>query len=126
MSFSLKDDRLTDIDISGELIKYSESTKFLGLWIDDKLNWNKHCNILITKLKQNLSLLQISKNVFNQSILKFIYHAHIQSHINYGLVIWGGMVSKETLNSIQRIQTKCLKQIKKNSKLSKRTQSTKH
>ena len=45
--------------------------------------------------------------------MKLIYHAHLQSHINYGLVIWGGMVNNETLNRIQRIQTKCLKYINK-------------
>ena len=55
MSFGSKDDRLTDIEIGGEIIRHSESTKFLGLWIDDKLNWNKHCNILMTKLKRNLT-----------------------------------------------------------------------
>ena len=113
MCFRLKDDRLTDIEVCGETIKHSDNTKFLGLWIDDKWNWNKYCNTLITKLKQNQPLLFTAKNVLHQSTLKLIYHVHIQSHIGYGLVIWGGMVSKETLNRIQRIQTKCLKQITK-------------
>ena len=112
MSFGPKNDKLASINLSGEIINHSEHTKFLGLWIDDKLNWNKHCNTLINKLKRNQTLIRTTKNLFNQSTLKLIYHAHIQSHINYGLVIWGGMVNKETLNRIQRIQTKCLKQIK--------------
>ena len=94
-------------------INHSENTKFLGLWIDEKLNWSKHCNTLITKLKRNLVLVCNTKNLFNQATLKLIYHAHLQSHINYGLVIWSGMVNNETLNRIQRIQTKCLKYINK-------------
>ena len=87
--------------------------KFLGLWIDEKLNWSKHCNTLITKLKRNLALVRYTKNLFNQATLKLIYHAHLQSHINYGLVVWGGMINNEMLNRIQRIQTKCLKYIDK-------------
>ena len=52
-----------------------------------------------------------TKNLFNQDTLKLIYHAHIQSHINYGLVMWGGMINNEMLNRLQRIQSKCLRYI---------------
>ena len=38
---------------------------------------------------------------------------HIQSHINYGLVMWGGMINNKMLNRLQRIQTKCLQYISK-------------
>ena len=113
MSFGVKGEKLENIRLSGETITHSENTKFLGLWIDEKLNWSKHCNTLITKLKRNLALVHNTQNLFNQATLKLIYHAHLQSHINYGLVIWGGMVNNEILNRIQRIQTKCLKYIDK-------------
>ena len=99
--------------MSGETIHHSKHTKFLGLWIDEKLNWSQHCNYLITKLKRNLALVCNTKNLFNQTTLKLIYHAHIQSHVNYGLVVWGGMINNEMLNRLQRIQTKCLKYINK-------------
>ena len=55
--------------------------------------------------------MQNTRNLFNQFTLKLIYHAHLQSHINYGLVVWGGMINNETLNRIQRIQLNCLKYI---------------
>ena len=46
--------------------------------------------MLITKLKRNQALLRTTKNLFSQNTLKLIYYAHIQSHINYGLGVWGG------------------------------------
>ena len=98
--FGNKNEKLENISISEDVIDHSENTKLLGLWIDENLNWTKHCNTLITKLKRNLALVHNTRNLFNQSTLKLIYHAHLQSHINYGLVIWGG---------IQWIQLKCLK-----------------
>ena len=114
MSFGPKEDRLNNIEIGGMIVNHSKHTKFLGLWLDKKLNWNKHCSMLITKLKRNQALIRTTKNLFNQSTLKLIYYAHIQSHINYGLAVWGGgMASKELLNRIQRIQTKSLKEITK-------------
>ena len=113
MSFGTKNGKLESIELSGETRNHSENTKFLGLWIDEKLNWSKHCNTLITKLKRNLAIVHNTKNLFNQATLKLIYHEHLQSHINYGLVIWGGMVNNKMLNRIQRIQSKWLKYINK-------------
>ena len=114
MSFGPKDDKLNNIEIGGMTIKHSRDTKFLGLWLDDRLNWNKHCSMLITKLKRNQALIRITKNLFSQNTLKLIYYAHIHSHINYGLGVWGGLASKDIVNRIQRIQMKCLKEITKN------------
>ena len=57
-----------------------------------------------------------TQNLFNQPTLKLIYHAHLQSHINYGLAVWGGMINSETLNKIQRIQLNCVKYIDATSK----------
>ena len=57
MCFGNKNGKLEYIDICGERIKHSAYTKFLGLLIDENLNWNKHSNILIIKLKRNLALM---------------------------------------------------------------------
>ena len=40
--------------------------------------------------------------MFDKDTLKLIYYAHIQSHIVYGLNVWGGMVAKEVLNKLQK------------------------
>lgn len=107
--------RATDSNNASEYIKVdnmklyeSECTKFLGVWIDNKLNWKKHTTLLINKIKRNSTLLKNTKALFTKNTLKLIYYAHIYSHLTYGINIWGGMVSKETLNKIQRAQNKCL------------------
>ena len=46
MSFGNKNGKLDHIDICGEHLEHSEHTKFLGLWIDENLNLNKHSNTL--------------------------------------------------------------------------------
>ena len=52
--------------------------------------------------------------MFNKDTLKLIYYAHIHSHIAYGLNIWGGMVTKEILNKIQKVQNYCMAMIQPN------------
>ena len=49
--------------------------------------------------------------MFDKTTLKLIYYAHIHSHITYGLNIWGGMITKEILNEIQKVQNYCLSMI---------------
>ena len=44
---------MNEIEIDGELIKESECTKFLGLWIDENLSWKKHSTLLLNKLNSN-------------------------------------------------------------------------
>ena len=78
--------------------------------------WKKHTSLLINKIKRNTTLLRNTKNIFDMNTLKLIYYAHIHSNIVYGLNIWGGMVTKEVLNKIQRVQNTCLSMIKQKQK----------
>ena len=42
---------------------------------------------------------------------KLIYHSHIGSHLQYGLLLWGSNATEDQLLKLQKIQTKCLKDI---------------
>ena len=47
-------------------------TKFLGMWVDENLNWNIHINKLINKIKRNMHLLRMPKNLFDERTLTLI------------------------------------------------------
>ena len=59
-----------DLEISNIILKPSKIAKFLGLWLDEDLNWNTHITKLINKIKRNMHLLQVPKNLFNEHALK--------------------------------------------------------
>ena len=82
--------------------------------MDKNLNWKKYTSILINKIKRNTTLIKNTKNMFNKDTLKLIYCVHIHSHITYRLNIWGGMVTKEILNKIQKVQNYCMTMIQPN------------
>ena len=42
------------LNINNVMLPIVENTKFLGVWIDRNLNWNKHINSLILKIKRNM------------------------------------------------------------------------
>ena len=101
-------DREFNISISDIVIPTVKETKFLGVWIDHKLNWNTNFSKIINKVKQGLKLLGNIKNLLTKEAKKLVYFAHIQSHINYGLIIWGNMISSSQLSRLQKLQNKCV------------------
>ena len=91
------------LEIGNYLLQSSELVKFLGVWIDNKLNWNKHINTLTAKLKQNLQLLRMSNKFLTKTTKKLIYYAHMYSHITYGILLWGNMINQNSIKKIQKI-----------------------
>ena len=101
----------SNIQIDGISIPEVKETKFLGIWIDNSLNWNSHLCKLFVKLKRNVNLLRVSKHTLNIHAKKSLYYAQIYSHLSYGLIVWGNMISQCSLTKLQRIQNKCFKLI---------------
>ena len=95
-------------DIMDVEISVVQVTKFLGVYLDENLDWKYHANQVYNKIQSNKQLLNISKNFMNVNTLIKIYYAHIHSHLNYGLVVWGSMMNKTSLNEIEKLQKACI------------------
>ena len=70
-----------------------QTKKFLRVTVDQTLSWDAHMNNLLEKLMINKHLLAVSSNILNLESLKLIHYAHIQSHLVYGLSVWGNAES---------------------------------
>ena len=99
---------LNDISIGGKQLQVATSSKFLGLWVDNKLKWSEHVCKLLLKLQSCKSLLMRGKNLLTTHAKKILYFAQIQSNLTYGLLIWGPMISSEELRKLSRLQDKCV------------------
>ena len=102
------------LNIDKVTLQNQKETKFLGVWSDDQLSWKNHIQKLLLKLNRNSNLLKYNQNLIPQSTKRLIYHAHIGSHIQYGLLLWGNNAQKEHIRKLQKIQTKCLGYITNN------------
>ena len=108
--FSPKGDTNSKIDLKlGDFaIPCCTQTKFLGIWLDKSLDWNKHMDILLRKLKQNIGLLRKSKNMLDKKALRSLYYAHIHSHLSYSISVWGSMLNNKQIQKLQKVQKTCL------------------
>ena len=66
-----------------------KSVKYLGIKIDKNLNWKQHIHDITIKLNRANALLFTIRNYGNKHILKTIYFAIIDAHMNYVNLIWG-------------------------------------
>lgn len=82
--------------------------KYLGIIIDSHLKWDKHVIYITKKLLSLIYKIKTLRNVLNIDSLKIIYYSLVESHINYGILAWGG-VGKTILNKLIIVQKKILK-----------------
>ena len=100
-----------NIEIQDTIIQPSNNCKFLGMKLDEKLDWTPHVNDIILKIKRNKNMLQTSVNLLTPASKKLIYYGHIHSHLTYCLLVWGGTCKKGDLVRLTRTQNKCVKLI---------------
>ena len=62
---------------------------FLGLYLDKHINWNKHTQIVSSKVSQVIGIMYKLKGYVPQSILQTIYNSLIVPRLNYCLLAWG-------------------------------------
>ena len=77
------------LNIGGETIKRVEGTKFLGVWVDEKLRWTGHIEKVKTKISQLLGVLGRAKSVLNTESVRSLYNGLVLPHLQYCLINWG-------------------------------------
>ena len=96
------------IKIKGTKIKQVTETKFLGVTIDENLNWDAHISNLSKKLSCSAGILNsIMKNI-PAELYKDLYYTLFESHLTYGITVWGG-VKNNKIETLFKIQKKCIR-----------------
>ena len=80
---------LLKIKIGQNEIIQKDSVKYLGIIIDNKMNWTQHINYLNAKLCKGSWVISKLKKYVNINTLKIIYYSLIYSHLKYCVTSWG-------------------------------------
>ena len=88
------------ISINGMNINRVYVTKFLGVHIDSKLNWNEHIRVIKTKVAKNVSIMNRVKHCLNNSALYSLYCTLILPYLNYCCEIWVILIKVEYIRYI--------------------------
>ena len=71
-----------------DVIKRATEIKFLGIFFDQNLTFKRHINYISNRLASLSSLFYRVKDFMPEYVLKLMYHAHVNSILNYCNIIW--------------------------------------
>ena len=97
-----------EIKCGDQKINKVSSAKYLGVILDDALNWKDHVELISKKLKTLLSALYYIARFIDKTHVNRIYNAYIHPHIRYGIELYGSCASK-LLRRVQFFQNRYLK-----------------
>ena len=96
------------IYINNCAIRKVKEIQFLGVIIDDKLNWSAHIEYLAKKLRSASAVLCRIRECVPKENYMNLYYSLFESHLTYGITVWGG-VCKSRLEQIFKIQKHCIR-----------------
>ena len=97
-NFNTPEDCTNDTCNCTEIDKVT-SIKYLGVIIDERLDFKLHIGSVVRKVRWGLYILSRLRTVAEPKLLKVLYYAFVQSHLQYAIIVWGGIYN----NTINRI-----------------------
>ena len=98
------------LEIKGVPIKLIDTTKFLGVLIDDELSWLPHIQKLRQKLNCQIGALSRIIDSVPKKYHRELYFTLFESHISYCISVWGGVATK-VLAPILTVQKCCIRKM---------------
>ena len=89
----------------------SSNIKYLGLILDNMLNWKPHISELSKKLGRVVGLLYKVRKLCSPSPVRSLYFSIFNSHLSYGLVVWGNASSKD-IDKIKSLQRRAIRAVR--------------
>jgi hypothetical protein len=100
------------IKIEGRAIEKVSNTKFLGVYIDEDLNWKQHTYQISLKISKSIGVLHRIKSILSRDLLKILYYTMIHPYYLYCNIIWGG-ASQAALSTLICLQKRAVRLISK-------------
>ena len=91
-----------------QAISRSANVKYLGVQIDDKLNWHKQLESLVARVRKLIYTFKLLRDCADPDLLNMVYLTLCQSVIGYCIPVWGGALKTNFL-AAERAQRAVLK-----------------
>lgn len=101
-----------NIVINNTQLNRVKNITYLGLEIDNKLNWNQHINHVKSKINSTSYALRRLSYILPERAKWFFFHSCIMSHISYLNPIWN-IASLNAVESLEVCLNRSLRVIKK-------------
>ncbi|TWW73164.1 putative RNA-directed DNA polymerase from transposon BS [Takifugu flavidus] len=92
------------VQIGTEEVEGVQTYKYLGLWLDNRLDWTSNTRQLYKKTQSRMYFLRRLRS-FNicRKLLWMFYQSVVASVLSYAVVCWGGSVTKADLSRLEKL-----------------------
>jgi hypothetical protein len=95
----------------GEAFASGSIFKYLGLWIDFRLDFSTHIKRITKSVAPIIGVLKRIRPYVIAEILDNLYFAYVHSRLSYMVSIWG-MATQDRINSLQLLQNRDIKNLR--------------
>lgn len=99
------------IQLANYSLPYKSNVKFLGVYLDAKLNWKQHISYICRRVENATNIIKaFTRHSWGSdpNIVLIFYRSLIRSIIDYGSLVFN-TAAKTHLEKIERIKNKCLR-----------------
>ena len=96
------------ISLRNENIKQTNSIKFLGIIVDNKLKWHEHIIYIKNKVSRAIGIIYKARKYANKQTVKQMYYTFVFPYLIYCCEIWGN-TSQTHLDSLIKCQKKIVR-----------------
>ena len=101
---------LDKLKFGSNFISSTSDTKFLGIIVDNHLNFRAHINSICTKVSKVIGMLFRLNDILPTNALKTLYSALLLPHLMYGIEVWYGIL-KSNYDRLFKLQKKAIRAI---------------
>ena len=94
--------------LNRKAIEQKDHVKYLGVLMDEHLNWKKQIANVTKKISRGIGILAKLRSYLDPKLLRNIYYSIVYSHLSYGVEAWGS-ASATDLEKILILQKKAVR-----------------
>jgi len=94
--------------LDGFILDRTPCTKFLGVYLDEKLKWTQHLNHITAAISRGLGVMGRMRKILPQNVVSMLYFSLIYPYLIYCCIIWGG-ASATALHKLEVLQNRAVR-----------------
>ena len=99
------------ITVDSKKLKRNNTSKLLGFFLNDSLNWKSHITHILNKVSSNLRLFYNLRHLLNFKTSKYYYYNYIHPYIIYGVHLYYPLSRSIHTDPLYILQKKALRLI---------------
>ena len=97
-----------NVKIDETPVSFTHSTKFLGIYLDDRLDWKAHISYISNKISKSIGILYRCQAYLSRKSLTDLYYAFVYPYLSYCAHVWGNTYTSN-LKTLVILQKKAIR-----------------